>query len=73
MNTYMWEHPITSEQISKLQEWGYEVVGPVPKRMMCGDFGNGALAEVKDIVQYVKNKIDHRYKMGMQVGNVSKE
>lgn len=40
-------------------------MGPVPKRMMCGDFGNGALAEVKDIVQYVINKIDNRYKMGM--------
>lgn len=53
MNTMMWEHPVTAQQLGVLQGWGYELVGPVSKKMMCGDVGNGAMAEVQDIVEYV--------------------
>lgn len=33
------------------------MVGPVSKRMMCGDVGNGAMAEVGDIVEYVLKRM----------------
>jgi phosphopantothenoylcysteine decarboxylase len=56
MNTYMWDHPITEVQVDILKSWGYEVVGPIAKKMMCGDIGNGAMAEVKDIVSFVMSK-----------------
>ena len=46
MNTFMWEHPITGEQIAKLKEWGYMVVDPVEKTLMCGDSGKGAMASL---------------------------
>jgi phosphopantothenoylcysteine decarboxylase len=53
MNVQMWNHPITEAQLNILKSWGYEVVGPIPKKMMCGEVGNGAMAEVKDIASFV--------------------
>jgi phosphopantothenoylcysteine decarboxylase len=29
MNTLMWEHPATSEHLTKLHKWGYTIVDPV--------------------------------------------
>jgi len=53
MNTYMWEHPITKPQLDTLQSWGYTVIPPVVKTLVCGDTGTGAMAEVPTIVQFV--------------------
>jgi phosphopantothenoylcysteine decarboxylase len=36
MNTYMWDHPITEIQLTTLKNWGYEIIGPISKKMMCG-------------------------------------
>ncbi|KAL7409291.1 flavoprotein [Mrakia frigida] len=48
MNTFMWEHPLTSKQIRVVeQEIGYKVVGPVGKALACGDVGMGAMTEWK--------------------------
>jgi phosphopantothenoylcysteine decarboxylase len=57
MNTMMWDHPITENQLTVLKSWGYEILGPVSKKMMCGDVGNGAMSEVKDIVKYMVGKL----------------
>jgi phosphopantothenoylcysteine decarboxylase len=43
MNTFMWNHPLTEVQIKILQNWGYEIVGPIDKKLICGDVGNGAM------------------------------
>ncbi|KAH8305894.1 hypothetical protein KR018_001202 [Drosophila ironensis] len=53
MNTRMYDHPITKEQIDKLTSWGYKEVPCISKTLMCGDTGNGAMAEVATIVQAV--------------------
>ncbi|XP_050350541.1 phosphopantothenoylcysteine decarboxylase [Nymphalis io] len=55
MNTRMWEHPITSKQIAVLQEWGHEEIPPIDKKLMCGDKGVGAMAEVHTIVQRIRS------------------
>ena len=62
MNTNMWEHPLTQQQLSTVQSFfGREgakkchVVAPQVKTLACGQVGNGALAPVTDIVDAVKN------------------
>ena len=39
MNTFMWEHPFTRRQLDILRSIGYEVVGPIGKKLACGDIG----------------------------------
>lgn len=58
MNTRMFEHPITSEQIAKLTAWGYNEIPAITKTLMCGDTGNGAMAEVDTIVLNIFNKLN---------------
>ena len=33
MNTFMWEHPVTSQQLAILSQWGYTVIPPVVKTL----------------------------------------
>ena len=40
MNTAMWLHPITEEQIERLQNFGYNIISPIEKKLACGDLGN---------------------------------
>ncbi|XP_023168740.2 phosphopantothenoylcysteine decarboxylase [Drosophila hydei] len=53
MNTRMYDHPITREHIAKLTQWGYKEIPCISKTLMCGDTGNGAMAEVSTIVALV--------------------
>jgi len=56
MNTMMWDHPITSEQLQKLNNWGVTVVDPVAKVLMCGDKGKGAMANLETIVEALQTE-----------------
>ncbi|XP_047452152.1 phosphopantothenoylcysteine decarboxylase [Mugil cephalus] len=53
MNTAMWQHPITAQQVSKLKEFGYVEIPCIAKKLVCGDEGKGAMAEVSTIVSVV--------------------
>ncbi|XP_070686245.1 phosphopantothenoylcysteine decarboxylase isoform X2 [Pempheris klunzingeri] len=57
MNTAMWQHPITAQQVSKLTEFGYVEIPCIAKKLVCGDEGKGAMAEVSTIVSVVKQYI----------------
>lgn len=50
MNTRMWEHPVTGQQVQVLRSWGLREIPCVAKTLMCGDTGQGAMAEVDTIV-----------------------
>uniref|UniRef100_A0A3B5AWA8 Phosphopantothenoylcysteine decarboxylase n=1 Tax=Stegastes partitus TaxID=144197 RepID=A0A3B5AWA8_9TELE len=39
MNTAMWLHPITAQQVSKLKEFGYVEIPCIAKKLVCGDEG----------------------------------
>jgi len=57
MNTLMYEHPLTKEHLRIVQEVvGYTVVGPIGKKLACGDVGMGAMTEWRDIVGLVVEK-----------------
>jgi len=57
MNTLMYEHPLTAEHIRTVKDViKYNVVGPIGKKLACGDVGIGAMTEWKDIVQIVVDR-----------------
>lgn len=53
MNVHMWSHPITKRGLDTLHQLHYIQVGPIAKKLACGDVGMGAMAEVDDIVRQV--------------------
>ncbi|XP_029337608.1 phosphopantothenoylcysteine decarboxylase isoform X2 [Mus caroli] len=54
MNTAMWEHPLTAQQVAQLKAFGYVEIPCVSKKLVCGDQGLGAMAEVETIVAKVQ-------------------
>ncbi|KAM7414639.1 hypothetical protein PAMA_019452 [Pampus argenteus] len=54
MNTAMWQHPITAQQVFKMKEFGYVEIPCIAKKLVCGDEGKGAMAEVSTIVSVVQ-------------------
>lgn len=57
MNTFMWEHPVTSVQVDLLKKWGYKEIPCIEKVLMCNDRGKGAMAEPQTIVDFVTSKM----------------
>ncbi|XP_077774482.1 phosphopantothenoylcysteine decarboxylase isoform X2 [Podarcis muralis] len=39
MNTAMWEHPITAQQVDQLKSFGYVEIPCIVKKLICGDEG----------------------------------
>jgi phosphopantothenoylcysteine synthetase/decarboxylase len=51
MNTQMWLHPVLQRNLGWLKQLGrYSFVDPVDKRLACGDFGVGGLADPEHIL-----------------------
>ena len=57
MNTNMWNHPVTQENVEKLKRIGYSFIGPVEGRLASGYVGVGALSPVTDIIAALKDVI----------------
>ncbi|XP_075391525.1 phosphopantothenoylcysteine decarboxylase [Tenrec ecaudatus] len=57
MNTAMWEHPVTAQHVAQLKAFGYIEIPCVAKKLVCGDHGLGAMAEVESIVDKVKEVV----------------
>jgi phosphopantothenoylcysteine decarboxylase/phosphopantothenate--cysteine ligase len=52
MNTHMWLNPVTQRNMGWLADLGrFHVVGPVTKRLACGDEGPGGMADPEDVLQ----------------------
>ncbi|CAH1119448.1 unnamed protein product [Phaedon cochleariae] len=60
MNTKMYQHPLTAQQISTLKSWGYYEIPVIEKQLICGDVGPGAMAEVETIVDFLKSVMKER-------------
>jgi len=51
MNTEMWFHPVVQRNLEWIVNLNrYTVIEPIEKRLACGDFGPGALAEPADLL-----------------------
>ena len=58
MNVRMWEHPSTKNNLEKLKQFGYKVIGPEIGDMACGEYGEGKMTEPNVILQYILNYFD---------------
>ena len=66
MNVRMWEHQSNKENLKKLKEYGYEIIGPETGEMACGEYGEGKMSEPDSIVKYINNyfkKLDNNKKV----------
>ena len=63
MNTGMWDHPLTKQQLNIVQEfWNkkksknlIKVVEPQTKTLACGEVGKGAMASLDEIIDTCKD------------------
>jgi phosphopantothenoylcysteine decarboxylase len=69
MNTAMWEHPLTAQQLSLVESFGrhgsssymgrnenlVRTIAPQTKMLACGEMGIGAMADVRCIVNTVRD------------------
>ena len=53
MNVRMWEHPSTKENLHKLKNFGYKIIGPETGDMACGEYGEGKMTDPVDIINYI--------------------
>jgi len=54
MNVRMWEHPSTKENLQKLRNFGYQIIGPEIGDMACGEYGQGKMTEPTEIVSSIE-------------------
>eukprot|EP00249_Psilotum_nudum_P010186 c22388_g1_i1 orf=317-910(-) len=45
MNTFMWNNTFTQKHLDSIKELGFVVISPISKKLACGDYGAGAMAE----------------------------
>lgn len=64
MNTAMWRHPITAKQMKVLdKDWGegndgwVKVLRPMEKELACGDIGDGAMMDWREVVHHLENHL----------------
>ncbi|MFL2894247.1 MAG: bifunctional phosphopantothenoylcysteine decarboxylase/phosphopantothenate--cysteine ligase CoaBC [Candidatus Pelagibacter sp.] len=54
MNVRMWEHPSNKDNINKIRNIGYEIIGPEIGDMACGEYGKGKITEPESIIAYIE-------------------
>ena len=60
MNVRMWNHPATKENILKLKQFGFELIGPNSGEMACGEFGLGRMAEPIEIKNQILSSLKNK-------------
>tara|TARA_Y100001954_G_scaffold195285_1_gene211130 strand:+ start:160 stop:1338 length:1179 start_codon:yes stop_codon:yes gene_type:complete len=60
MNVRMWNHPATKENIIKLKQFGFELIGPNSGEMACGEFGLGRMAEPIEIKNQILSSLQNK-------------
>ena len=55
MNVRMWEHQSTKQNLNKLINYGYKLIGPEIGEMACGEYGEGKMSEPDKISNEINN------------------
>ena len=59
MNTAMWRHPLTESHLAPMRSSGafhwFSVLEPTQKELACGDTGDGAMKDFKEVVREIEN------------------
>ncbi len=53
MNVRMWEHESNQNNLKKLKNYGYKLIGPVIGDMACGEYGEGKMSEPNEILKEI--------------------
>ncbi|HEC69217.1 MAG TPA: phosphopantothenoylcysteine decarboxylase [Candidatus Omnitrophica bacterium] len=54
MNTNMWKNPLTQRNVKILKECGFKIIPPKKGVLASGEVGEGALANLEDILKTLK-------------------
>ena len=54
MNVRMWEHTSNKQSINNLKSYGYRILGPEIGEMACGEFGEGKMLEIDEIINQLE-------------------
>ena len=73
MNVRMWDHQSTKQNISKIKNYSYRLIGPEIGDMACGEYGEGKMSEPNQIINeldsYFKNlKTNNKFKAIVTAG-----
>ena len=55
MNVRMWEHKSTKQNLEKLKDFGYIIIGPEIGDMACGEYGQGKMSDPEIISIEINN------------------
>ena len=55
MNVRMWEHESTKQNLEKLKDFGYKIIGPEIGDMACGEYGQGKMSDPEIISTEINN------------------
>ena len=55
MNVRMWEHKSTKQNLEKLKDFGYKIIGPEIGDMACGEYGQGKMSAPEIISTEINN------------------
>ena len=59
MNVHMFENPVVQENLTKLQDRGWQVVSPGAGFLACGDTGSGRLPEGEELFEWLEMACGH--------------
>ncbi|XP_042488818.1 probable thymidylate synthase isoform X2 [Macadamia integrifolia] len=54
MHTFMWNNSFTQQHLDSISKLGISLIPQITKRLACGDYGNGAMAELSVIYSTVR-------------------
>ena len=54
MNVRMWEHPANKDNLIKIKNLGYRIIGPEIGDMACGEYGEGKMTEPNQIIKAIE-------------------
>lgn len=69
MNTAMWQHPITAQQVSRLTEFGYVEIPCIAKKLVCGDEGGFNARTNKKLLAILCINFSSIFSKGSQLGH----
>ena len=55
MNVRMWDHQSTKQNLEKLKNFGYKIIGPEIGEMACGEYGEGKMSDPNKISNEIDN------------------
>jgi hypothetical protein len=69
MNTLMWQnHPTTAHINTLRRDFSIKVIPPISKTLACGDVGEGAMAQISDIVRATQDSLRWHFPLAFCTG-----